>query len=194
MKKRYLLGAVFMVAVAALAVWLTRVGQPAAQAAGAEPESTDSAYDYDAHDVVVRQMGPDGALQYEVEAKQVTQQPRNGRITASDLVMHHDPAGTTPGGPRRWTLTAERADLPEDGDVISLQGKVHAQGRLQDKQAPVSMVSEQLDYNLTTQDLASDQAVKLTWAGGTVNGRKLRANIKSGDVALESEVHGTLSP
>ena len=194
MKKTYLLWAVFVIALAVLAAWLAGAGRPATQAASAATESTDSAYDYDARDVVVRQMGPDGALQYEVEARQVTQQPRNGRISASDLVMHHDPAGTTPGGPRRWTLTADRADLPEAGDVISLQGKVHAQGRLQDTQAPVSLVTEQLDYNLITQSLASDQAVQMTWAGGTVRGRKLRANIKSGDVALESEVHGTLAP
>ncbi len=194
MKKTYLLWAVFVIAVAALMAWLAGAGRPAAQVAGAAAENLDSAYDYDARDVVVRQMGPDGALQYEVEAKQVTQQPRNGRITASELVMHHDPAGTTPGGPRRWTLTAERADLPEQGDVVSLLGKVRAQGRLQEAQAPVKLVTEQLDYNLTAQSLASDQTVQMTWAGGTISGRKLRANIKSGDVALESEVHGTLAP
>ncbi|MEO6186300.1 MAG: LPS export ABC transporter periplasmic protein LptC [Steroidobacteraceae bacterium] len=194
MKKSYLLGAVFVILVAGLAAWLAGVGRSSAPVVSAAADSTDSAYDYDARDVVVRQMGPDGSLQYEVEAKQVTQQPRNGRISASNLVMHHDPAGTTAGGPRRWTLTADRADLPEQGDVVSLQGKVRAQGRLEEAQAPVSLVTEQLDYNLTAQSLASDQAVQMTWAGGTIRGRKLRANIKSGDVSLESEVHGTLAP
>jgi LPS export ABC transporter protein LptC len=194
MKKSYLLGAVFVVALAALGAWLAGTGQTTTQVAAPEAESTDAAYDYDARDVVVRQMGPDGALQYELVAKQVTQQPRNGRITASELVMHHDPAGTTPGGPRRWTLTADRADLPEAGDVISLQGKVRAQGRLKDAAAPVTMVAERLDYNLTTQDLSSDQKVDLAWAGGRLQGRGLSANIKSGDVALQFEVHGTLAP
>ena len=193
MRKTYLLGAVFVIAIAALVAWQAGTGPSTTQAA-TDPETTDSAYDYDARDVTVRQMGPDGALQYEVVAKQVTQQPRNGRITASELVMHHDPAGSTPGGPRRWTLTADRADLPEAGDVISLQGKVRAQGRMKDTQPPLSMVTEQLDYNLVTQDLSSTQVVDLTWAGGRARGRGLRANIKSSDVALESEVHGNLVP
>lgn len=194
MKKTYLLGAVFVLALAALAAWLAGTGPSTTQTVATETENTDSAYDYDARDVVVRQMGPDGALQYEVVAKQVTQQPRNGRITASELVMHHDPAGTTPGGPRRWTLTANRADLPETGDVISLQGKVRAQGRIKEAEAPVTMAAEQLDYNLTTQDLASDGVVNLTWAGGSMQGRGLRANIKRGVMGLQSEVHGTLVP
>jgi LPS export ABC transporter protein LptC len=194
MKKTYLLAAVFVVALAAMAAWLVGTGRSTTQAVATEADSTDAAYDYDARDVVVRQMGPDGALQYELVAKQVTQQPRNGRITASELVMHHDPAGTTPGGPRRWTLTADRADLPEAGNVISLQGKVRAQGRLKDTQAPVTMLTEQLDYNLDTQDFASDRVVKVAWAAGTFQARGLRANIKSGDLALQSDVHGTLAP
>jgi LPS export ABC transporter protein LptC len=194
MKKTYLLGAGFVVALAALGVWVAGTGKSTTSTAAADTENTDAAYDYDAHDVVVRQMGPDGALQYEVVAKQVTQQPRNGRITASELTMHHDPAGTTPGGPLRWTVTAASADLPEAGDVVSLKGKVHAQGRLRDGQAPLSMVTEQLDYNLTTQDMSSSREVEWSWAGGKGRGRGLRANIKSGDLALESQVNVTLAP
>jgi LPS export ABC transporter protein LptC len=55
------------------------------------------------------------------------------------------------------------------------------------------MVAEQLDYNLATQDVSSDREVQMTWAGGTFRGRGLRWNIKSTDLALQSDVHGTLA-
>jgi LPS export ABC transporter protein LptC len=150
---------------------------------GAPADSSDTdtnAYDYEARDVVVRQMGADGALQYELEAKQVTQLPRNGQITAQQLLMHHDPAGSTPGGEARWTLTADRADLPEADAPITLDGKVHAQGRLPGSQA------ERLTYNLDTQEVSTDRQVDIAKGSSRLRCGDLRMNIKRGTLSVES--------
>ncbi len=57
------------------------------------------------------------------------------------------------------------------------------------------LTTEQLSYNLTTQDVASESQVAVTWGrNNTLRGRGLRANIKSGDVALQSQANATLNP
>ncbi len=80
MKKLRVLAAVMVVALALLAIWVAGTGPQAGGPAANAGDTSASAYDYEAHDVVVQQMGPDGALQYELEAKQITQLPRNGRF------------------------------------------------------------------------------------------------------------------
>jgi LPS export ABC transporter protein LptC len=191
MKKLRVLAAVALVAVAALAIWLAVSGPEPGGAAANNGDAAANSYDYEARDVIVRQMGPDGALQYELEAKQITQLPRDGHISAQQLVMRHDPAGSPPGGADRWTLTADRADLPEAGAAITLQGQVHAQGRRQNSQALVSMVTEQLTYNLDTQDVVTDKPVDLAWGSSRLRCGDLRMNIKRGTLSVESECNGT---
>jgi LPS export ABC transporter protein LptC len=193
MKKLRVLAAVALVAVAGLAIWLATSGPEPGGAAANNGDAAANSYDYEARDVIVRQMGPDGALQYELEAKQITQLPRDGHISAQQLVMRHDPAGS-PAGEARLTLTADRADLPEAGAPITLQGKVHAQGRQQGSQALISLNTEQLTYNLATQDIVTDKPVDLAWGSSRFRCGDLRMNIKLGTRHVESECNGTFYP
>jgi LPS export ABC transporter protein LptC len=194
MKRVRMLATLFVIAVAALGIWMATTGTRSGRTNtdGSEPAS--SAYDYEARDVVVKQMGPDGTLQYELTAKQINQQPKNGQISAQDLVIHHDPAGSTPGGPNRWTIRADRADLPEAGTAISLQGKVRAEGRPQNWRAPVLVTTEELTYNLRAQEISTTKEVEITWDGNTYRSRDLRFNIKSGEGNVDSEAHATFVP
>lgn len=191
--KLRLLGAAVVVALAALAIWVAGTGTSKGPTTTSEEEAGNT-YDYEAQDVVVRQMGADGELQYEIEAKQVTQLPRNGRISAQELVMRHDPPGSPADGAERWTLTADRADLPELGGAITLEGDVQASGRPQDSRTLLTLQTDLLTYDLESRTLATDSVVELTAGRDKLTGRGLRANIKSGTVALESDVHGTLAP
>jgi hypothetical protein len=70
---------------------------------GATRETPDVAYDFEAREVVVQQLGEDGQPLYQLEAAQIAQLPDDGKVLATGLTMHHDPAGTTAGGPYRWT-------------------------------------------------------------------------------------------
>jgi LPS export ABC transporter protein LptC len=192
MSKLRVLAALVVVALGLLAVWVAGTGRRSAPAS--DGDSPNSAYNFEAHDVLVRQMGPDGSLQYELEARHIAQLPSDGKIQAQDLIMRRDPPGSPPGSDLRWTLSALRAELPEAGGVLTLHGKVHAQGRPQNSRILWTFATEQLAFNPQTQDLSSDQPVAATWGGNTIQGSNLRANIKSGDVALNSQVHGTLAP
>ncbi len=161
-----------------------------------KPEETpQAAYDYQAHDVVLRQMGPDGRMAFQIEAQQITQLPANGRIiNAQGLTLYHDPPGTEPGGPNRWTLTADSGELPAEGGTITLAGKVRAHGIPVGSRIALTFATEHLQYDMTAQEITSADEVLLTWGGNTMRGRGLKANIKTTDVELGSEIHATLVP
>lgn len=194
MKRTTLLAGLVVLGLGAAAVWLS-----GGRGTTLQPEASETvaaAYDYQAEGVVVQQMGADGRLQYQLEARDVTQQPQNGEISANGLTLFHDPAGAAPGGTGRWTLTAERGALPTEGGLLRLQGNVRASGRTVEDGVPLRFATERLSYDLERQELTSgDAEVLATWgAGSTVRGRQLRANIKTGVVRLESQVNGTLVP
>src|SRR5690242_20742889 len=83
--------------VGAVALWLGSTGRSSRDLAAQTADPTQVAYDYEAQDVVLRQMGPDGRLAYQIEAKQITQLPDSGRVIAQSLTLYHDPPGTPIG-------------------------------------------------------------------------------------------------
>jgi LPS export ABC transporter protein LptC len=186
MKRLRVLATIFVAAVAALGIWVAGTGMRTGGTGIDQSDPAGTAYDYVVRDVVVQQMGPDGTLQYEMSAKQITQQPQNGQITATELVMHRDPPGSPADGPNRWTLRADRADLPSSGGAIALKGDVHAQGRPENARSPISVATEQLDYNLETQDVSIDGQVDFRRGSSELMCDGLRMNITRGTVALES--------
>jgi LPS export ABC transporter protein LptC len=189
---RWLL-ATLIIGLVVAAAYVAGTSQPGASSA--KPNEADAAtYAYEAQDVVLRQMDSTGALQYEIEAASVTQLPRDGAIEAHDLTLHYDPPGKDVDASRRWTLTASGAQLPESSDVVKLAGRVLVQGRVPQSPAPIRFQSEKLDYNLSTQELASDAEFQLHWGGSQFSGRGLRANIKLGTVSVESDTNGKIVP
>lgn len=181
--------AVLVIALVALAVWVARTGTSQTGTTAATGNAEETAYDYEARDVVVRQMGANGTLQYQLEAKHMSQLPRNGQISATDLTIHYDPAGTEPGGKNRWTLTADSADLPDDGSVLNLNGNVRARGLPPEESAPALLTTDKLTYNMRTQELTGNTPTVLTWGDRKkLTASQLRYNMKTQDLSSDAEV------
>lgn len=193
MKPLRILLVLVLVGLGAAAVWLAGRGGRAGGPAQAE-DTPALAYNYEAEDVVLRQMDADGRLQYQVEARQIRQEPDSGRIAATGITLYRDPPDEAPGGPRRWTLTADRGELPAGASAIALAGNVHASGRPREGKALLDMATERLDYDPASQQVTTDADVALRWGRNTLRGKGLTANIRTGEVALESSIHGTFSP
>jgi LPS export ABC transporter protein LptC len=177
-----------LLALAGVAMWFWNVRQME-QAQGAEGgETPQVAYDYEAHQVVMRQMDPDGRLAFQIEARQITQLPDSGRVTALGLTLYHDPPGTAVGGPNRWTLTADRGELPAEGGVVILTGHVRAHGIPVEGRSAYTITTQSLRYDMATQELSSDELVRFSRGGNGIQGegRGLRANIRTGSVELGS--------
>lgn len=153
---------------------------------GQAAPATQAAYDYEAHDVVLRQMGPDGRLAYQIEAQQITQLPDSGKVIAQALTLYHDPPGTPVGSPNRWKLTADQGELPAEGGVVTLTGKAHARGIPVGTSTAVNVATERLRYDIAAQELGSDTEVQLDWGKARMRCRTMQANIATGDAMLES--------
>jgi LPS export ABC transporter protein LptC len=153
------------------------------------------AYDFEARDVLVRQMDADGRLQYELEARRFAQSASDGEVVAEGLTIHHDPPGTVPGGPHRWTLTANSAQLPADGRVISMVGEVRANGLPRGRRTPVRIATEQLSYDLTEQEVSSDADYEIRWGGIRAVGSGFSYNIDTGNInAGKQQLQSTDAP
>lgn len=193
------LGALATVVLAALAIWLASTGTRQGSGSKDDGSTVDSAYDYEAREVLVRQMGPDGTLQYELEAAHIAQLPSDGQIAAEDVVIRHYPEGASSGS-NAWTLTAQKATLPEGGEVISLQGQVRVRGRTEPSQASITLATEQLTYDIQSQEVLARTPVDFTWSGVSLHCGSLRANIRQGTFGVngtspvESRCHGTILP
>jgi len=190
---RWLL-AVLVIGLVVVAAYVAGTSQQSGSGQARPSEADAATYAYEAHEVVLRQMDSGGALQYEIQAASVTQLPGDGAIEAHDLTLHYDPPGREADASRRWTLTAAGAQLPESSDIVALKGRVRVEGRVPQSAAPIRFQAEKLDYNLKTQELASDAQFEFHWGGSQFSGQGLKANIKQGTVSVESQTHGKIVP
>lgn len=190
--KKVLLSLLLLAAAGAATWHVLRDGPSRRQDARQEAESARE-YDFEARDVVVRQMGPDGRLQYELEARRFAQSANAGEVMAEDLTIHHDPPGTIPGGPHRWTLTAAGALLPAESQVINLHGNVRASGLPRGRRTPMRISSEALAYDLAAQEVSSDANVLIEWGGIRSESQGFTFNINTAELQLQSS-HATFVP
>jgi LPS export ABC transporter protein LptC len=166
----------------AAAFWMSR-SQPEGEA---DPgDNAPVAYDYEANDVVLRQMDPAGRMAFQIEAKEITQLPDTGTVNARGITLYHDPPGTEPGGPNRLTLTADSGELPVEGGVVTLTGKVRAHAIPKGKRAPMTIATESLRYDMNTQELSTEDSFRLTMGSIRMTGTNLKANLQTGDVKAD---------
>jgi LPS export ABC transporter protein LptC len=191
-RSRITLGLLLIAALAA-AAYLTSTRRPQRTAGAAQPLAAAPAYNFEANDVVLRQMGPDGRLQFQIQARRIAQLPQAGAIAVSDVTLHFSPAEDAATAPR-WTLTAKSAELPDQGNEVALQGDVLVRGVPAGGKQEAQLRTQHLLYNLETQDLRTNAEVDLTWGRNRLRGKSLTANIKRGTVAIESKVNGRLVP
>lgn len=180
-----LIALLLLLAAGLAGLWYARSHLPDDGQSGNAAEDPQVAYDYEAHDVVLRQMDPAGRLAFQVEAREITQLPDSGRMLAKSLTLHHDPPGTVVGGPNRWTLTADSGELPALGGVVTLSGHVRAHGLPVGGRNPITLATEHLRYDMSKQELSSDVPVQLNWGGKNMKCDKVQANIGTGVVTLE---------
>jgi LPS export ABC transporter protein LptC len=182
-----------IVAAAGAGLWHVFGDRGGQAGGGTARQDVRPAYDFEAVDVQVRQMGADGRLQYELAARRFAQSAAGGEVMAEDLTIHHDPPGTIPGGPHRWTMTAAGAVLPAEQQAITLSGDVLARGLPRGDRTPVRFETDRLRYDITSQQMSTDAQVMVTWGRTRFTGRGFKANINDGTWELESG-HGTIVP
>jgi LPS export ABC transporter protein LptC len=188
--KRMLAG--LLLAVIGGGIWYGLANRGGDAAAMSTAPTDAASYDFEAQDVQVTQMGPDGRIRYQLQAKRIAQSLESGEVRAEDLTIHHDPPGTEPAGPNRWTVTAKGADLPPQAEQITLAGDIHVSGVPRGRKIPVVLRTEQLTYDVAREEIATSSDFLLEWGASTFTGRGLKVNFNTTEWAVESEGHGNV--
>ncbi len=187
----WLIAAALMV----IAIGLGRAGRTPDLARQVRPSQPLGA-SFEAREVTVVQTDERGKLQYQLQAARVVQTDAVSPWQVEQPQLHYEPEATSSAGRevRRWNLTADKATLPHDGQLLELIGNVQVDALPRGKDAALRITTPRLSYQLTQQVLHSDEAVQFVWGSRRLSGRGLRADIAAGQLSLESDVHARATP
>lgn len=185
--KGHALAGLAVVAILALAFLLGREGKTPGTRIETAANSED--FGYIARDAKVLQTAADGSPLYALDANRVEQDPNSGDVNAQQLTLRYATDET-----RRWTLTAREARLPGGSSLLHLEGDVQATGTPAGSSIPARIATPRLDYDTRSQDVRTRDEVRIDWGRQRLEAQGLTANLKRGQLALESKVHARLLP
>lgn len=176
-----------ILAVLALAFLLGREGST--PGARGDTSSSSSDFGYVAQDAKVVQTAEDGSALYVLDADRVAQDPDKGTVTAQRLTLRY-----AADDARRWTLTAREAELPAGDSLLHLRGAVRVTGTPAGSALPARISTEHLDYDTRRQIARTRDAVRIDWGRHQLDAHGLDANLRQGQLVLESKVHARFLP
>jgi LPS export ABC transporter protein LptC len=157
-------------------------------ARGEQPASSGD-FGFIAQDARVIQTADDGKPLYRLDAARVEQDPASGNVTAQGLTLRYATDDS-----RNWTLTARNAQLPGGSSLLHLQGDVLITGLPVRSTIPARIETQRLDYDTRSQDVHTREDIRIDWGRQRIDARGLTANLKQGQLALESKVHARFLP
>lgn len=190
-----------VIAVVAAAYFIGRTGRGIDAIDDAAQRTPDPGYA--AYDAEIIETGYDGRERYRLNAKVIRQQTEAGTIELESLVMNYHPgAQARIAGESRpaaadkevWHLSSDRGLVRADGDDVQLQGNVRVTSSTPDSGMPLSFTTTELRINTPTEFIETQAPVKFISSGYELNAKGLTADLKTGTLRLESEVHGQFAP
>jgi len=158
---------------------------------------------YAALDAEVIETGYDGRERYRLNAKVIRQQGESGVIDLETLDMDYHPGaqGNVPGeqpppdkaAGEVWHLKSDRGQVRADGDDVQLNGNVVVTGRSPGSGAPLVLSTDNMRINTPTEYIETSAPVKISWGGHDLDAIGMQADLKTGTLRLESDVHGSFS-
>lgn len=130
--------------------------------------------------------GDNGQPLYRLQAQRIAQPVPQGTIYLTNPVMHYQPADSNP-----WVLTAEQGQLPQSAHTADLSGAVQAQGKPAGTARVMQITTDTLHVDMQQRVASTPDVVHVRWAGSLLNGRGLRANMKTGQLELMEDVSGS---
>jgi LPS export ABC transporter protein LptC len=173
---------VFLVGLAAGSWWLasrtrdetaattvTRAGQPGYYLNGAMLEQTDET----------------GRVELRVTAANAVQDPASRIVRAESLTVEY-----FLDAPRTWVMTSRTGELPQDGQIIKLQGDVRLTGGGMPGGVPAVIRTDHLTLDVDRSIASTRDPVRIEMGKNAVTARGLHADLKTDRLRLESNVNG----
>jgi LPS export ABC transporter protein LptC len=149
-------------------------------------ESTEPGYIANGAELI--ETGEDGQPLFRLNAERIEQPTPQGIIFLTAPKLDYQPETGN-----HWTLTAERGQLPQDARTAELAGSVHAEGRPSGSSDLMRITTDQLHLDMKQQLATTSAKVRVDWAGNTLRGRGMSADIKNDRLQLAGDVHGVLA-
>lgn len=180
MTRRGLFALLGLVLLAGASIWLARrMPEPASAPATPAAEQPD----YYFRDATLRRYAGAGPAGTVLHAADIQHFPDSGYSALTTInLTYHAQDGT------RWLIRAARGTLPDQGEVLDLQGDVIITGP--DNTPPAQITAEQLTINLETRIARSDSPVTMQQGALRVQGTGLIVWLKTRRLEMRQSVRG----
>jgi LPS export ABC transporter protein LptC len=185
MIRRILFAVVALGALGAL-FYLQQSDSGGGEGAAADVESTEPGYIATNADLI--ETDDDGHALFRLDAERIEQPTPQGIIFLTAPKLDYQPEAGN-----HWKLSAQRGQLPQDASTAELAGAVHADGRPTGSNALMHIVTDQLHLDMKQQLATTTAKVRVDWAGNSLRGRGMIADIKNDRLQLAADVHGALA-
>jgi LPS export ABC transporter protein LptC len=185
MIRRILIALMALGALGAL-FYLQQFDNGGSDGAAGDVESTEPGYI--ATNAELIETGDDGGPLFRLDAERIEQPTPQGIIFLTAPKLDYQPE---PGN--HWKLIAQRGQLPQDARTADLAGAVHADGRPIGSSELMHIVTDQLHLDMRQQLATTAAKVRVDWAGNTLRGRGMSADLKNDRLQLAGDVHGVLA-
>lgn len=154
-----------------------------------DERSTERDPGYAARDAEVLETGRDGRPRYRLKASLIEQDPDSLEVRLENPIMQFETAGET-----GWRVSAIEGWLPAGAQRVRLNGNVTLAGGTPPSTPPITLRTEQLDYDLVTERAVARGAVAMEVQGHVLEARGLEADLRNQRASLLSEIHGQFTP
>lgn len=144
---------------------------------------------YAARDAEVLETGRDGRPRYRLTASLIEQDPDSLDVRLENPVMRFETAGET-----GWQVSATKGWLPAGAQRVRLDGDVKLAGGTRPSTPPITLRTDQLDYDLVTERAVASGAVAMEVQGHVLEARGLEADLRNQSARLLYEIHGHFAP
>jgi LPS export ABC transporter protein LptC len=145
---------------------------------------------YSATDAVIVQMGVDGLPRYRLEAERLEQDPQSLKVSLQALRFETHARDDAP-----WQVRAPEGLLSADARRLDLSGGVTVSTTSKAlRNGGLQLVTARLQYDLESSRMRAPGAVKVSLQGHELAATGLEANLRTGQVRLQSAIRGRFTP
>ena len=139
--------------------------------------------------VTLEEFGDDGVLEVGLRSERAVENPADGVVTLTTVAVdYHAPQG------RQWLLTARTGRVPPDSRVIEFEGDVTLSGPPEAGPDQAQLRTNRLTLDTVSERAMTREPVELAFGRHLVQARGMRADLKAGNLRLESGVNGEFTP
>jgi len=181
-----MLGATLLVSIALLSwLWNLRAveDKPRAPASMSEPLG------YYLSEAKIMGTGENGQPLYRIQADSAEEHPDEGHLVLNDVTVEYRPEHNVP-----WVLKATRGEIPTNESYLNLIGSVELTTSSKGGLDPTIVRTTQLRLEPLNFAASTSESISIFIGSQRLDAVGMRVDLKTDNLALESNVHGQFLP